>query len=311
MCPREPDRGTLDAIWDRDIRPRLIPDSAPDPHPTTVFLGGQPAAGKTSGGDLARLAIPGILAIEGDSFRKYHPHYDHILGLDRVRMAEVTAKAAGYWTGRAVTLADDMGLSSLIEGTWRNSATVLDEAARAKRLGRATWAMIVATPPAFSRVGIVSRYLIACRTRHDPRWTPPEAHDEAVRRLPGAVPEIAGSGLIDRFTVVDRDGAVLADGRSPADRAAAARRWREAFDRPLTAEERRRLASTIGVLNRWADECGEWDPRVRSAIRDAARPVADLLPDAWAAPELGDESNGRWVQNRGGDGRYRHGGHWE
>ncbi|KAA8826974.1 zeta toxin family protein [Bifidobacterium myosotis] len=311
MWRREPDERELDGIWERDIRPELYALASPASRPITVFLGGQPAAGKTSGGSLVEGAHPGIVPIEGDSFRRYHPDYDALMASDRLLMPEVTAKAAGYWTGRAVAEADAKGYSALIEGTWRNAATVLDEAARAKRLGRGVWAMLVATKPAVSRAGALARYLSAVVAGADARWTPPEAHDETVRRLPANVPAIAGSGLIDRFTVVDRSGAVLADGRDAAGRARAAGIWRDVYTAPLTGEERAALARLASDLGRWMRASGEWDERVRIALHSATRPVADLLPDAWAAPELDDESNGRWVQNRGGDGRYRHGGHWE
>lgn len=43
--------------------------------------------------------------------------------------------------------ADENGIPAIVEGTWRNAATVLDEAANAKHAGRSTHAVVLAVPP--------------------------------------------------------------------------------------------------------------------------------------------------------------------
>lgn len=59
--------------WVNDIMPFVFRRAKAQLHPTTVFIGGQPAAGKTSGQELARNLHQDITPIVGDDYRQYHP----------------------------------------------------------------------------------------------------------------------------------------------------------------------------------------------------------------------------------------------
>ncbi|MBT1162828.1 zeta toxin family protein [Bifidobacterium sp. SO1] len=222
--------------WLDRIMPVVFDSVQSDSHPVTVFLGGQPAAGKTGGQDLAKGLYPDIIPIVGDDCRRYHPQYRGLLKDSPLRMPEVTARLAGIWTGMCVDHADAYGYSIIIEGTWRNPNTVLDEAKRCKELGRSTHAIIVATPPLVSRAGMIDRYCSTLLSGRGARWTPPDAHDRTVEALRSNVPLIADSQLIDRFTVTDRTGAILADSERSDD---VVRAWLRRFDAPLTVNEER------------------------------------------------------------------------
>lgn len=54
------------------------------------------------------------------------------------------------------------------------------------------------------------------------------------RTCPATGRAVAASPLVDRLTVIDRDGAVLYDGTDPDK---FAERWERGFRRPLSAEE--------------------------------------------------------------------------
>ncbi len=183
---------------------------------TTVFLGAQPGAGKTRGQELVKKLYGGrILPIVGDDFRQYHPDFKRLMRDDPLAMPGITAKAAGIWTGMAVKYADDHGVSCVIEGTWRNAPTVLDEAGKAIALGRGMHAVLLAVPPALSRLGTLARFYDDLASMGVARWTPPAAHETTIANLEKNVPLIADSGLMDRLTVISRDGAVLYDGHDP------------------------------------------------------------------------------------------------
>ena len=112
------DEAFLDDVWKRKIEPRLAARSMPVSEPVTVFLGGQPAAGKTRAQrELVRGYSGGLLSIVGDDFRQFHPDYERLCEEDPLAMPDVTAPAAGYWTGKAVGYADAHGVSCIIEGT--------------------------------------------------------------------------------------------------------------------------------------------------------------------------------------------------
>lgn len=222
----------------------------PADHPVTVFLGGQPAAGKTSGQQIAMRMHPGLVPIVGDDYRQFHPDYDRLLETDPTTMPKATAHAAGAWTGMCVDYANSNGYSTLIEGTWRNTGTVLDESEKAKRLGRGTHAILVATPPALSRIGMLSRFYGALDSGQVARWTPPEAHDETVNRLKRNVRAIAEDDSIDRFTVTNRKGVVLADttGDSKADCYDV---WLRNFERPLDDDETASMRRIMGFIRHY------------------------------------------------------------
>ena len=234
-------------IWLNDIMPFVFRHAKTQEKPVTVFLGGQSAAGKTSGQDLAKRLHPGIIPIVGDDYRQYHPDYRRLLKEDPLRMPDETAGLAGRWTGMCVDNADEWGYPIIIEGTWRNVATVLDEARRCKALRRATHAIVVATPPLVSRAGIIDRFCSGLLAGNTARWTPLEAHDRTVRALRSNVPLIAGSGLIDRFTVTDRSGGIIADG-TPSE--VTAKAWMSRFDAPLTSDEQRDVGHAIDLARR-------------------------------------------------------------
>ncbi|MFR0558200.1 zeta toxin family protein [Pseudoscardovia radai] len=251
----EPSDAELERIWLSDILPGMYPGVEPSPEPVTYFLGAQPGAGKTRGQMFIQRLCPGyLMPVVGDDFRQYHPDYDRLMETDPLSMPDVTARAAGAWTGMAVKYADGNRISCVIEGTWRNAATVLDEARRARSLGRGTRAVLLAVPPALSRLGILSRFYEDMRTEGSARWTPPTAHETTVGNLPRTVPQVAGSGLMDRLTVLERSGNVLYDGDDPARFVAV---WQQGFDRTLTADEIGFAATTWECL---VGLCEEFTP---------------------------------------------------
>lgn len=233
------------------ILPSLEAKGIPSSDPLTIFLGGQPGAGKTKGQMLALALHPNdsIMPIVGDDFRRYHLDYERLMTEDPLAMPDATAYASGVWTGMAVRWADEHGVSSIIEGTWRNPATVLDEAQHARSLGRRAHAILVAVPPRLSKIATVTRFYFDMEMTGRARWTPPEAHDITVHNLPVNVPKIAGSGVFERLTVIDRHGDVLYDGDNPQDFATA---WATEFTRTLSPEEQQDFETRLADLRRLA-----------------------------------------------------------
>lgn len=103
--------------WEDRIRPVVFAETETEKDPVTVFLGGQPAAGKTGGQSLAKRLHPGIIPIVGDDYRQYHPDYRTLLKERPLDMPAETAELAGAWTGMCVDHADRNGYSIIIEGT--------------------------------------------------------------------------------------------------------------------------------------------------------------------------------------------------
>lgn len=114
--------------------------------------------------------------------------------------------------------------------------------------GRLAYGAALAVPPVLSRLAMLERYYRDRSVGLPARWTPAEAHDNAVANLPATVRAVAASLLVDRLTVIDRGGGVLYDGADPDMFAV---QWERGFHRPLsaveTADARMRLAR-IGSL---------------------------------------------------------------
>lgn len=204
----------VEGIWRDDIRP-VVDAAERSDKPCTVFVGGQPGAGKTRATHLVRVSglhDGPLLPVNGDDLRQYHPDYDRLCDEEPLNMPERTARASAAWIRMTMEYVDADGIPAIVEGTWRNAATVLGEAANAKRHGRSTHAVVLAVPPVLSRIAILERYYRDRSAGLPARWTPASAHENAVRNLPDTVWRIATSPLIDRFTVIGRDGGILFDG---------------------------------------------------------------------------------------------------
>lgn len=230
-------------IWETQIRPELFGLSKPSIQPVTVFLGGQPGAGKTNAGLLADRFYPDLVHIIGDDYRKYHPQYDDIVLAAPVRMPSVTGHAAGVWTGMCVDYADKNSYSSLIEGTWRNQDTVLSAARSAKAYGRVTHGMVLAVPPELSQLGLLDRFYSDFALGKEARWTPPKAHFETVANLPKTITAVIDSGLMDRLTVTNRSGEILCDDKNHVLEV-----FRANFSRQLSETEQAMIKEKIPFL---------------------------------------------------------------
>lgn len=146
--------------WETRIKPLVFADVSAANNPVTIFLGGQPGAGKTQGKNYALAQYPPdtVAEIIGDDFRRHHPDYEYLITHEPLKMPHATAPASGAWVGMCVEYAEANRISFLVEGTWRNAATVLDTARRAKELRRQTHAVVLAVPPLVSLAGIAERF---------------------------------------------------------------------------------------------------------------------------------------------------------
>lgn len=201
-------------------------------------------------------------------------------------------------------------VSTLIEGTWKNAQTVLNEAEICKTIGRQTHAIIIATPPLLSRVGILDRYASNVLIGHDARWTPPQAHDLTVNMLRHNVPLIANSPLIERFSVTDRSGELLFDGTGDLKHTGVAI-WHDHFSRNLSLTE---FDEIHDVIERAERACGELSAedaeQLSTVIREVSHAVSKefLQAESSVITAAQMQNAGRWHQNRDSHGRFSAGG---
>ena len=281
----------LDDIFRQEILPLLQAKASPSKRPCTIFLGGQPGAGKTRAQMRAMSLYEDesrLLPIVGDDFRQYHPDYQRLINEEPTHMPDATASAAGYWTGKAVKWADDNNISCIIEGTWRNSTTVLDEAKNAKQLNRATHAIIVAVPPVLSRLGILERYYLDLQREKAARWTPPFAHETTVAKLRQNIPAVSESRLMDRLTVTNRNGETLYDGTN-AGRFVNA--WNAGFSRQLTEAERAFAQKRIEILKNLIQQYTPNNTEIRDMLASVEQ-ESQMNPQAPATTSVHSAGSG-------------------
>lgn len=269
----------INQIWSASVLPVTFGHIRPEAEPITIFLGGQPGAGKTAGAKIARKLNSGhnIYPIIGDDYRRYHPNYLWLAHEDPLNMPLETAHAEGKWVGMCVKYADKKGISISIEGTWRNPATVLDEAIRAKQFGRYTHALIIAAPYSISRLRALERFISDRAETGEGRWTPPAAQEEVIKNLSESVRRINSSSSIDRFTVVGLRGIIfdsLHDKRSMGWQS-----WHDEFKRPLSPEEQAEAKKKITSMRQTINSLN-LDPESRKAVDKELRIVTCMYEEA-------------------------------
>ena len=255
-------RDTLSAdelreIFDRQIAPTLIAGGAAELHPSVVFVGAQPGAGKSRAIADVHSERPAAVPVIGDDFRAFHPDYRALMRTDPLAMPHITAQASGAWVGMAADHLRAERRSVILETTMRQLPVVESTAAASRSQGYRVEAHVLAVPGAVSALGTVTRYLGSAAGNDQNRWTPSAAHEAAYEAMPATVEQLVSRGLVDRITVTTRAEGVLYDRAVTADLA-----------EDVSAETRRAIETGRSPASMTAREGREW---VREFAVAAAR----------------------------------------
>lgn len=272
----------LREIFDRDIAPTLTAGGAAELHPSVVFVGAQPGAGKSRAIATVRDERPGTVPIIGDDFRRFHPDYRDLMRTEPLAMPHVTAQASGAWVGMAADHLRSQRRSVILETTMRQLPVVEATAAAFRAQEYRVEAYVLAVPGAVSTLGTVTRYLGEAAGNDQNRWTPSAAHEAAYEAMPHTVEQLAARGLVDRVTVSTRAQNVLYDRAVTADTAAA-----------VSVEARRAVEAGRSSVAMTSREGREWvrqyvvaAPRV-SRLAEAAEDLRETMRRlAAAGPEI-------------------------
>lgn len=207
----------LREIFDRDIAPTLTAGGAAELHPSVVFVGAQPGAGKSRAIADVHAEQPAAVAVIGDDLRAFHPDYDVLMRTDPLAMPHVTAQASGAWVGMAADYLRAERRSVILETTMRQLPVVESTAAAFRAQGYRVEAHVLAVPGAVSALGTVTRYLGQAAGNDQNRWTPSAAHEAAYEAMPATVEQLVARGLVDRITVATRAQGILYDRAVTAD----------------------------------------------------------------------------------------------
>lgn len=204
-------------IFDRDIAPTLTAGGAAELHPSVVFVGAQPGAGKSRAIADVHAEQPAAVPVIGDDLRRFHPDYRNLMRTDPLAMPRVTAQASGAWVGMAAEYLRAERRSVILETTMRQLPVVEATAAAFRTQGYRVEAHVLAVPGAVSALGTVTRYLGQAAGNDQNRWTPSAAHEAAYEAMPATVEQLVARGLVDRITVATRAQGILYDRAVTAD----------------------------------------------------------------------------------------------
>ena len=134
----------------------------PQRNPVAIILGGQNASGKSTLGNqfLSKYKRQGcgIVRIEGDALRDYHPKFEEYNQHDDKSMVAYTAKDSGIWTGRLIEDTARSRMNMLIETTMRSPDVVGETARLLAKKGYDVQAKIFVVSYDKSLLGCYDRY---------------------------------------------------------------------------------------------------------------------------------------------------------
>ena len=156
------DKENLRIYKERKIFEKTAGNAISQKHPVAIILGGQNASGKSALGEQFTLRYEyqgcGIVRIEGDALRDYHPKFNEYNNLDDKLMVAYTAKDSGIWTSRLIVDASRSRMNMLIETTMRNPDVVCETVRRLFESGYDVQAKVLVVNYDKSLVGCYKRY---------------------------------------------------------------------------------------------------------------------------------------------------------
>ncbi len=209
----------LSARESQDVLGRVIPPAAtasavPQGRPVVVIVGGQPGAGKTKAADLVQAALGrrgGAVRIGRDLYKAAHRHYAAALAAD-VRTAGAKVRPdTSRWQTAVEEYVRAHGLDAVVESALADPDEFRASSAAYRRSRHRIEVVALATPEAWSQLGILDRFLTEAAAGAGGRYVSWDNHDSCAKNMLTTLAVIEAEQLADRITVVTRDGTVLYD----------------------------------------------------------------------------------------------------
>lgn len=208
------DAETSESVYQKQVRPYLFQGAQRATNPRLVIVGGQPGCGKTAAvmraaSELARDPA-GVVLINGDELRPFHPQYKALVKADRTTAAHKTGTDVGAWVERAIREAAAGGFSAVVETTMRQPAVVAETVRTFQGNGHQVELRALVVDPEWSQLAIYQRFAKAATNPHTlPRFTLDSYHQEALSRMPETLATVLALGASAKL--LNRAGDTLAD----------------------------------------------------------------------------------------------------
>lgn len=194
-------------IFER-AKEELLRDVRPTDHPVAYILGGQPSSGKSS--LLGRLYQESqAFAVNGDSYRLYHPKHDRLIR-DQLVYSRETQVFSNVFTEGFIEEAIHRRFSILVEGTMRDPAVVSRTVQQFVQAGFQVEAHCIATPEEYTGINLFARYATEIALMHVGRLADRSTHDSAAASIPSTLDQLYVDQQVHRISLYEIFGRRLA-----------------------------------------------------------------------------------------------------
>lgn len=200
------------------------------------LLGGQPGAGKSGMTVLLESENKDMITINGDDFRKEHPHYKELEKQYDKESVEHTKSFSGKMTEALISKLSDEGYNLIIEGTLRTIEVPLKTQQELLAKGYQVELDVIQVRPEFSYLGTLTRYEEMIKRGLQPRATLAKDHQKVVDNIANNLNELYNKKGFSNIRIFNREGECLYSKRDTPKRNPG-ELIRKEFTRSLNPEE--------------------------------------------------------------------------
>ena len=228
----------------------LVNDAiCPVEEPRAILLGGQSGAGKTTLHVIYKAKLSNnVIVINGDEYRKAHPHFYEIQERYGLDAPAHTAKWAGAMVEALIDAFSSEGYNLIIEGTLRTSAAPLKTAGMLRERGYDVSLALMAVKPEISLVSCQIRYEQMRIAGTTPRAVDPKHHKKIVDDIVSNLATLELSGAFSNVALYNRAGTCLFSIACTSDEAPASAVLQNVLFGDWTEEEREHYQTLQGTL---------------------------------------------------------------
>lgn len=173
------------------------------------LLGGQPGAGKSGLTNILEQENNNLIVINGDDFRKEHPHFIELQKMYGKESVEYTKTFAGKMTEALISKLSDEGYNLVIEGTLRTSETPLKTQQELSKKGYQVEMAVIQVRPEVSYLGTLTRYEEMIKLGLQPRATLKKDHQVVVDNIANNLSKLYNTKVFSNIRIYNRESECL------------------------------------------------------------------------------------------------------